>query len=302
MFEFFEHLHFLRPWLFTLIFPLILLYWMGRRASARQNPWGRFIKTELLEAILLKESPQQGIGPLGLGMGISLVWILAMSGPTWQQLPSSLNKAEKNVLIILELDDSMLTNDMYPSRLVHAKLKIKSLLVSLKSSPLGLIVYSGSSHLVLPFTTDQSVFVHYLDGLSPAIMPKQGHDLAGAIEFAKGVVAGSETSVILLTDGDYQGEYLSQRFSSSSILWLFGDQEHRASVDRGLYQKSGFTIVETSIDEADIDEILRKLNQTWSAVELTGEEVWLDAGYYLVWLLLLMMLYWFRPGMVISWD
>ena len=62
-----------------------------------------------------------------------------------------------------------------------ARLKIADFAAERTGQPLGLVAYAGSAHLVLPPTRDTSVVATMAAEISPAIMPKRGDDLAGAL-------------------------------------------------------------------------------------------------------------------------
>ena len=117
----------------------------------------------------------------------SLAWLLAViavAGPTWRPEPSPFADDPVPVMLVLRAGESMDLSDLAPSRMERARLKIADFAQQRKSLPLGLVAYSGSAHLVLPPTRDTSVVAAMAAEISPAVMPKPGDDLAGAIELA----------------------------------------------------------------------------------------------------------------------
>ena len=75
---------------------------------------------------------------------------------------------------------SMTATDVVPSRLERSLQKLRDLLAARAGAPTGLIVYSGTSHLVMPPTRDTGILTFMTEGLEPGIMPAAGEALAGA--------------------------------------------------------------------------------------------------------------------------
>ncbi|MGO4816370.1 VWA domain-containing protein, partial [Cupriavidus sp. 2MCAB6] len=88
------------------------------------------------------------------------------------------------------------------TRLDRARQKLSDLLSLREGAATGLIAYSGSSHLVLPPTQDSTVVLDLAKALSPAIMPKEGDDLANALALAQRVLAGNGHggSILVMAD------------------------------------------------------------------------------------------------------
>ena len=84
-------------------------------------------------------------------------------------------------LSLLDLSQTMDAIDLDPTRLERAKLKLRDLLKVRDGGRTALFVYSGTAHMVLPFTTDFSLFDLYLSSLSTSLMPVNGKDTAGAL-------------------------------------------------------------------------------------------------------------------------
>ena len=93
-------------------------------------------------------------------------------------------KIESTGLILLQVNKSMMNNDLQPNRLERAKYKIKDLIDTDPGIRMGLIAYSGSAHLVIPPTTDYETIATHLEALQPDVMPEKGNDLTEALDLA----------------------------------------------------------------------------------------------------------------------
>ncbi len=109
------------------------------------------------------------------------------------------------VVIALDVSNSMLAQDYSPNRLERAKLAISRIVDKLRDDRIGLIVFAGSSYVQLPITTDYVSAKMFLGTISTESVPIQGTALADAINTAaRSFSAQSEKSraIIVITDGE----------------------------------------------------------------------------------------------------
>ena len=155
--NFLAEFHFLRPWWLLVIPVFVALSWLNRRWAIAPG-WHRFIAPELLEVMLVKREASSIFGPRFFAIPHILCWVLALAGPTWERHEGPLGDVAAPLVIALELDESMLKEDLRPTRLDHAKAKIADLLATRKGAQTALIAYAGSAHLVIPLTEDAEIF------------------------------------------------------------------------------------------------------------------------------------------------
>ncbi len=138
----------------------------------------------------------------------SLAWacfVLALSRP---QVGAKLSKRETRgaeIMICLDVSNSMLARDYSPDRLDRAKLAISRLVDRLHEDRIGLIVFAGTSFVQLPITTDYVSAKMFLGNVGTDSVPIQGTAIGDAISTAtKSFSAQSEKSraVIVITDGE----------------------------------------------------------------------------------------------------
>ena len=96
---------------------------------------------------------------------------LALAGPTWQREPAPFADDTAALVIVVEVTPTMLAQDVQPSRLERAALKIHDLLALRRGSVTALVAYAGSAHLVLPLTQDGDLITEFAAQLDPSIMP-----------------------------------------------------------------------------------------------------------------------------------
>lgn len=109
------------------------------------------------------------------------------------------------VMICLDVSNSMLAQDYSPSRMERAKLAISSLVDRLQGDRVGLIIFAGTSFVQLPITTDYVSAKMFLSSIGAGSIPVQGTAIGDAIRTAaRSFSAQSENSraIILITDGE----------------------------------------------------------------------------------------------------
>ena len=109
------------------------------------------------------------------------------------------------IMIVLDVSNSMLAEDYSPNRLERAKLAISRLVDKLRDDRIGLIVFAGNSFVQLPVTTDYISAKMFLNSISTESVPIQGTAIGEAVSTAiRSFSAQSEKSraIIVITDGE----------------------------------------------------------------------------------------------------
>ncbi|VGO18418.1 vWA domain-containing protein [Pontiella sulfatireligans] len=295
-----DSFHFLRPlWLLALI-PTVLLGAGLLRRQRGQSQAQLLIAPHLLTHLIKEPEQQSRFRPLHL---LVLFWVaaaLALSGPTWRKQPNPFAQDESGLYVLMEFSGTMLANDVPPNRLERAKQKLSDLLELRAGAPTGLIVYSGSAHLVMPLTTDGRILMQMIEDLEPESMPKEGHALSEALALADRmfVKAGQSGSVLAILDGVDESELPNNYPYPIQFLPM------AASVPTELTKAARLLdakITPLTVDEADAERISRQTSRDMKSI-LSSEQGdrWSDAGYYLIPLLVLATLLPFRKGWVVE--
>jgi len=295
--------HFLRPlWLLALL-PAAALWLIERRSSDALQQWRRVIDPALLPYLLVGTDRHERITPSDW---LFLAWIiatLAVAGPAWQREPSPFAQAKPAVAVVLKVTPSMLTQDLAPTRLDRARQKLADILAAREGASTALVAYAGSAHLVLPATPDSGVVLDLAKALSPRIMPKEGDDLAGALTLARRSLASSADggSILVMADtiAPEAADLAWNKGPAVTLLALVPPDTDTSGVADAA-RAMGATTIPTTPDQADVAAVLHRLDSSDAAASVAGEgEHWREAGYWLVPLLALLALFWFRRGWVL---
>jgi len=204
MMEILTNFHFLRPYAFLALIPLIYLAIKNYRQHSNSTAhWTKICDRELLPYLLEKSDSKNSPFTFWLGNFVVLLAIFALAAPTWQRLPAPAFRNNSALVIALNLSESMNAEDVKPSRLVRARYKIADLLAQRKDGQTALLVYSGAAFTVTPLTNDTETIHSQLEALTTDIMPAEGNNpiagLTKAVELLKqaGLPQGH---ILLITD------------------------------------------------------------------------------------------------------
>ncbi|MDR1056567.1 MAG: VWA domain-containing protein [Prevotellaceae bacterium] len=199
-------LQFLRPdyFLLWLIIPALLLVF-GFVMSRKHKALKKFGNIGTMRQLMPLASHYRGWFKIIIICVAILFFVLALARP---QIGVSMREVKlrgAEVIIALDVSNSMLATDFQPNRLERAKMAISRLVDGLKGDRIGLIVFAGDAYVQLPVTTDYVSAKVFLNSITPNIVSKQGTDMAKAIELAiRSFSIQSEKSraLILITDGE----------------------------------------------------------------------------------------------------
>jgi Ca-activated chloride channel family protein len=131
--------------------------------------------------------------------------IIMLARPQFGSKIEEVKKTGVEVIIALDVSNSMLAEDIQPNRLTRAKQAISKLVDNLENDKIGLIVFAGDAYTQIPITTDYVSAKMFLSTINPDMVPKQGTAIGTAIDLAsKSFSPGEEKSkaIIIITDGE----------------------------------------------------------------------------------------------------
>lgn len=197
----FEHITYL--WLLLAIIPATLLFlffyfWRRRSIGKIGTRW------MVLQMIPDFSNRKQVLKFMLLMLAYAFV-ILGFANPQLGTKQEKVKREGIDVIIALDVSNSMMSEDVKPSRLDRAKNFISNFIDKLSNDRLGMIVFAGNAYMQMPLTVDYSAAKMYLRTINPGMIPTQGTNFAEAIDLAKqGFVKGdnSHKALIIITDGE----------------------------------------------------------------------------------------------------
>ena len=197
-----------------------------------------------------------------------------------------------DIMVCLDVSNSMLAEDLSPNRLERAKMAIENMVDKLQGDRLGIIVFAGEAYVQLPITTDYSSAKLFLESINTKIVPVQGTNIADAINKAVesfGKDDGKNKAIVVITDGDNNEEASSSAIEAAEevekkdiVIHTIGVGSESGvpipNVVDGIvsgYKKdnSGNTIV-TKLDSKILQDIAAKSNGVY--VQASSTDIGLD--------------------------
>lgn len=200
----FEHTIYLN--LLMLLPVLILLYWFYNRWKARVAR--TFGERQVIARLMPDISPARSHIKFILVMFTLAGVLLALANP---QVGSKIEKAQRkgvDLVVALDVSNSMLAQDIQPSRIERARQSIARLIDELENDRIGLIVFAGKAYTQLPITTDYSAAKMMLGTVRPDMIPVQGTAIGQAIDIAMATFKDEKSgkAIIIITDGENHDE------------------------------------------------------------------------------------------------
>ena len=130
---------------------------------------------------------------------------LLLARPQFGSKLETVKRKGVEVMIALDVSNSMLAQDVQPSRLVKAKRLIAQLVDKMENDKVGMIVFAGDAFTQLPITSDYISAKMFLDAINPGMITKQGTAIGAALDLANKSFTPQEgvgRAIVLITDGE----------------------------------------------------------------------------------------------------
>lgn len=197
----FAHPEFL--YLFLILPALVLFYiyaliWKRRAIKRYGNP-------SLLKALMPDRSPKRQHLKFGFLLAAIAMLIVVVAGPQFGSKLETVKRQGIEIMVCLDVSNSMLAEDVSPNRLEKAKQMLGKLTDGFTDDKVGLIVFAGDAFTQLPITSDYISAKMFLSSINPSMVSTQGTAIGAAINLAVRSFTPSETSdkaIILITDGE----------------------------------------------------------------------------------------------------
>lgn len=133
------------------------------------------------------------------------LFALLLARPQFGSKLETVKRKGVEVIIALDISNSMLAQDVQPSRLEKAKMLVSKLVDGMENDKIGLIVFAGDAFTQLPITSDYISAKMFLESINPSLISKQGTAVGAAIDLATRSFTPQEgvgRAVVLITDGE----------------------------------------------------------------------------------------------------
>jgi Ca-activated chloride channel family protein len=336
--EILSDFHFVRPFWFLGLLPILLIWLLYKSQNKGSGGWRGVIDPVLANYLIDRGEVASGFKKRMQFLLWLTAWVLActaLAGPAWEKLPEPVAKKTSALIIVLDLSPSMLAQDIKPSRILRARYKLIDILKLRKEGLTALVVYAGSAHLVSPLTDDSKTIINLVNSLDPTMMPTLGSNIEEAIEISTEITANSGLSradILLVTDGVDRRAFSTietivniNGLFRVSILGIGTEQGAPIPLSYGgflkdqrgnilipklepeslkkLAEKTGGVYQSMASDNNDINLLLKHtLISMPNEIRETERsfDVWNDQGYWLIIILLPLIILAFQRGVLVA--
>ena len=263
-------------WLLLLI-PLLLVVsiWLY---SQRKKKLRKFGDPELLRALMPDVSRWRPAVKLALMLAALALLIIMVARPQMGTKISREKRQGIETIIALDISNSMLCEDVTPTRLQKSKLLVENLVDHFTNDKIGLVVFAGDAFVQLPITSDYVSAKMFLQSISPSLIATQGTDIAQAIRLSMNSFTQDRNigkAIILITDGeDHEGggvEAAEDAHKKGINVFILGVGTARGApipMEGGGYMtdNTGETVI-TALNEQMCQEVARAGKGTYIHVD-----------------------------------
>jgi Ca-activated chloride channel family protein len=325
-------LHFIRPWFLAGLPLAIIIPVMWRFFRRPSGDWSKVCDPHLLKWLSVGEkSARPGLKGSVMAALVLIFSALALSGPSWQQLPDTSYSARDSRVLVLDLSMSMLAEDLRPNRLTQARFRLMDMLESTQEGQMGLVAYAGDAYVVSPLTSDMNTIANMLPALQPEIIPVAGSRADRALLMAADLLERASVSqgeILLVSDGADSSDaataaLLAQKGISVSVLAVGTREGAPIPSGNGFVSDAQGNVVITRLEQESLAAVASAGNGRLSRLDASNNalspwlgsegnefmlrddalgERWKDTGPWLVLLLLPFVAAGFRRGLLFVWP
>lgn len=190
-------------WGLTFVPVLILIFLLYRKW--RKNALRRMGNIEIVSQLMPTVSEKKPLLKFILFLFAFVFLIFGLANPQIGTKIEEVKREGSDIIICLDVSNSMKAEDYKPNRLEKAKQAIEKLIYKLNNDRIGIIVFAGQAFVQLPITTDYAAAKLFLEHIDTDMIPVQGSVISSAIELAEksfGSEEGKNKAIIVISDGE----------------------------------------------------------------------------------------------------
>ncbi len=187
-----------------LVVPLLTLIFVFYKIRKRRNI-AAFGDPDLLKGLMPNVSTVRPTVKFVMQMVVLMLLVVVLARPQFGTKAEEVKRQGIEVMIALDISNSMMATDVAPSRLTKSKQILSQLIDNMSNDKVGLVVFAGDAFTQLPITADYVSAKMFLSTISPKLIARQGTAIGSAVDLAiKSFNPKSPASkaIILITDGE----------------------------------------------------------------------------------------------------
>lgn len=190
-----------RLWLLLVVAGIVLIVLYRHRSRLERQ---RTLASPAVWNRLVGGAPATGVWRMMLWCAAGAAIVLALARPQWGAMPDEVSIRTRDLVVALDVSDSMQCPDVQPNRLGRSLEIIRRALPGLGGNRIGVVVFSGEAYSLIPLTTDLEAVASFLEGVRPGMVGRPGSNLEAAVGAAVRLLPseGEGRVVVLFSDGE----------------------------------------------------------------------------------------------------
>ena len=268
----FEHPDYL---IFLVGIPIcIALYIIGR--VAYKQAVKKFANTSLWNDLMPTQSKNKPLIKIILfTIGLTCL-VIALANPQWGTKKETVDVQSSDIMVALDISNSMLAEDIAPSRMARAKRIAEDIIEGLKGERIGIIIFAGNAYLQMPLTLDYAAAKLFIKSASPRLATTQGTAFTEVFDLAERCFEENDKTqkaLIVITDGEDHDENAIERAKISAekgmVIFTVG-----VGTNEGGFIPMNYGQREDYVRDANGQPVRTKINEellNTLAINTTGE-------------------------------
>lgn len=214
-------MHFLHPeFFYYMLPPMFILFGLLLTQKGVQES---FFSLEVINRLRVSANTLTLRARNGLFFLIGILVVISLAGPVINDGKVEVKAKSVDIMIALDISDSMLAEDLYPNRLKLAKQKILTLLHEAPTERIGIIAFAKNSYLVSPLSFDTAAVSFLLGSLSTDSITEKGTNLLSMLKVVdQSIKDKSKRYLLILSDGGDKSDFSEEiRFAKEHHITIF---------------------------------------------------------------------------------
>ncbi|MEO1954196.1 MAG: VWA domain-containing protein [Campylobacterales bacterium] len=287
---------FLHPEMFFyLLPPLFILFGL---LLTQQEIQAKFFSEEVMDKLRVSASSLSLKARNALFFLVAILIVISLSDPVIDDGEIEVKAKSSDIMIALDISDSMLAEDIYPNRLKFAKQKALNILRMNVDERIGVVAFAKNSYLVSPLSFDHSAVEFLLSKLSTHSMTEQGTDFMSLLQVVANL-SKNKKHLLILSDGGDDTDFSKEiEFAKKNniVIFILGIGTKKGSpikLDNGEFIKQNGNIIVSKLNEnisdlatktggvyiksvksnMDIKTMIKEIKDKTKAKELKSEKI-----------------------------
>ena len=310
-------MQFLHPeFLYFMLPPVVILFAL---LMTQKESQAHFFSEEVMQKLRVSANTLTLKARNALFFLMAVLLVIALADPVIKEGEIEVKAKSADIMIAIDISDSMLAQDLYPNRLRVAKQKALQFLEREKLQRIGVVAFAKNSYLVSPLSFDHSAVAFLLKNLDTTSLTEQGTNFMEMLKVLNNSVKeGEKKYLLLISDGgdqkDFSKEIAFAKQNEITVFVLATATKKGAPVKKEngefirykgeiiisklneeiakLATQTGGVYIKSSTDDADVKAMVQEIEQKAQKKELKSEKIekYIPLFYYPLGLAMILLL------------